>query len=81
PDLSSFAIKIVDFGADGAYGGGDDVDSGDITITINTNNQWQGVDIDLSTLTSLTTKGAVSQFVIVGSADGTVYLDNLYFNN
>tara|TARA_B110000444_G_C18850616_1_gene605285 strand:- start:4252 stop:5721 length:1470 start_codon:yes stop_codon:yes gene_type:complete len=80
-DLSSFKIKIVDFGADGAYGGGDDVDGGEAEITITTNNQWQGVDIDLSTLTSLTTKGAISQFVIVGTADGTVYLDNIYFNN
>jgi hypothetical protein len=80
-DLSSFKIKIVDFGADGAYGGGDDVDGGEEEITITTNNQWQGVDIDLSTLTSLTTKGAISQFVIVGTADGTVYIDNLYFNN
>ena len=80
-DLSSFKIKIVDFGADGAYGGGDDVDGGEAEITITTNNQWQGVDIDLSTLTSLTTKGAISQFVIVGTADGTVYIDNIYFNN
>tara|TARA_B110000003_G_scaffold128540_1_gene130546 strand:+ start:9030 stop:10823 length:1794 start_codon:yes stop_codon:yes gene_type:complete len=80
-DLSSFKIKIVDFGADGAYGGGDDVDGGETEITITTSNQWQGVDIDLSTLTSLTTKGAISQFVIVGTADGTVYIDNLYFNN
>ena len=80
-DLASFKIKIVDFGADGAYGGGDDVDGGETEITITTNNQWQGLDIDLSTLTSLTTKGAISQFVIVGTADGTLYIDNLYFNN
>ena len=80
-DLTSFKIKIVDFGADGSYGGGDDVESAETEISISTNNQWVGVDIDLSTLTSLTTKGAISQFVIVGTADGTVYVDNLYFNN
>ncbi|MGO4904815.1 T9SS type A sorting domain-containing protein [Flavobacterium sp. W20_MBD1_R3] len=77
PDVTTFKIKIVDFGADGAYQGNDDKEF-EITRTL-TLSGWNSLEIPLSEFTGLTTKANIAQFVFSGSA-GTIYLDNVYFN-
>ena len=81
-DAASFKLKLVDFGANGAFGGGDDREH---EITLNTSSSpavtagaWNSLDIPLSALTGLTTRGNLAQLIIAGSSR-TVYLDNLYF--
>lgn len=76
---SEFKVKLVDFGANGVSGGGDDVEheikfgSGTMSTGI-----WVSLDISLSEFTNLTTRGHISQIIISGDPD-TVYIDNMYF--
>ena len=81
-DFSYFAVKLVDFGADGAFGGGDDVEH-EIQYTTPATGQWISYDIPLSDFTGLTTRANMSQYIFVGQPTGsnTVYIDNVYFHN
>ncbi|MCK6560360.1 hypothetical protein HUU39_02695 [candidate division KSB1 bacterium] len=79
---AAFRIKLVDFGADGAFGGGNDVEH-ELTFTqtstppLATGN-WVSFDIPLADFTGLTTKGHLAQLIISGDLK-TVYIDNVYF--
>lgn len=82
-DPAVFKVKLVDFGADGAFGGGDDVEH---EITLNSastpplaTGSWVGFDIPLSEFSGLTTRGHVAQLIISGDPN-TVFIDNLYFH-
>jgi hypothetical protein len=81
-DFTQFKIKLVDFGANGAFGGGDDVEH-EITIPSPAKGSWVSLDIPLSSFTGLTTKAHIAQLIYVGSPAGntTVYVDNVYFHN
>lgn len=80
-DFTFFAIKLVDFGADAAFGGGDDVEH-QINFEAPVQGEWISYDIPLSDFTGLTTKGNIAQYILVGQPTGTttVYVDNLYFH-
>ncbi|MFZ9898755.1 MAG: hypothetical protein ACO3F5_04875 [Gemmatimonadaceae bacterium] len=78
---AGFKIKLVDFGANGVFGGGDDKEH---EITLNTTSSpsiatgtWNSIDIPFSAFTGLTTRGKLAQMIISGSP--TAYLDNVYF--
>ena len=84
-----FKMKIVDFGANGAFGdgagnaGGDDVEH-EITLDASStpplsSYRWVSYDIPLSDFTGLTTQGAIAQVIISGDPN-TVYIDNIYFH-
>jgi len=64
-DFTFFGIKLVDFGADGAYDGGDDVEH---QVNFNTPQQgeWINYDIPLNDFTNLTTKEHMAQYILVG---------------
>ncbi|MCB0314834.1 MAG: glycosyl hydrolase family 16, partial [Calditrichaeota bacterium] len=77
-----FKIKLVDFGADGAFGGGDDVEH-ELTLDATTtpaiaSESWVGLDIPLADFTGLTTTGHLAQLIISGDLS-TLYVDNVYF--
>lgn len=79
---SFLKVKLVDFGADGVFGGGDDVEheltlDGSTTPALRTG-EWASLDIPLSAFTGLVTRGHLAQLIFV-SEPNTVYLDNLYF--
>lgn len=76
---NNFKILLVDFGANGIYGGGDDV-SHEVTITSPTlvSNNWVSIDIPLTAFTGLTTKAHLGQMVLSGSLPN-VFVDNVYF--
>lgn len=80
PNSTSFRFKIVDFGANGAFGGGDDVEH-ESTI-VPTLNGWNHVAVPLSGMTGLTTKSNIAQLIFASSPAGTsvVYLDNIMFS-
>lgn len=78
-----FKIKLVDFGADGAWGGGDDVEH-EIWIDANystplQSETWVTFDIPLSEFINLTTVEHLAQLIISGDPN-TVYIDNVLFH-
>lgn len=80
PNSTSFRFKVVDFGANGAFGGGDDVEH-ETTITP-TLNGWNHVAVPIASMTGLTTKSNIAQLVFAGSPAGSsvVYIDNVMFS-
>ena len=76
PDASTFHVKLVDFGADAAYGGGDDSEH-ELTFTP-AQNTWVSYDIPLADFTGLTSRAHLAQLIFV-SSNSTVYMDNVYF--
>ncbi len=77
-----FKIKLVDFGPDGVFDGGDDTERGaDVRRDDDAgtgDGQWVSFDIPLADFTALTTTGAIAQLIISGDPN-TVYVDNVYF--
>ena len=76
---NNFKVLLVDFGANGVFGGGDDVQH-EITVTAPTlvSNNWVSLDVPLSQFTGLTTRAHVAQLVLSGTVPN-VYVDNVYF--
>ncbi|MCF7826216.1 MAG: lamin tail domain-containing protein, partial [Candidatus Marinimicrobia bacterium] len=78
-DPAIFKVKLVDWGADAAYGGGDDVEH-ELTFTAPTlmTESWVSLDMPLADFTGLTTRGHIAQLILTGDPN-TVYLDNVFF--
>ncbi|SHK46017.1 Ig-like domain (group 2) [Epilithonimonas mollis] len=78
---AKFKIQVVDFGADGVYGGTDDK-TGEITYTTPTlqGQNWISIDIPLSSLSGLTTKSHIGQLIFEGTNIPNFYADNIYFH-
>ena len=76
-----FRVKLVDFGADGGFQGGDDTE-GQIEFTV-TPNTWVSLDIPLADFTTLTNKKNIAQLILSAAPAGAanVYVDNVYFHN
>jgi len=79
-DATEIKIKLVDFGADGAFDGGDDVEH-EITIQSPAQQSWISVDIPLTDFTGLTTKSNIAQLIYSAQPSGaaTIFVDNVYF--
>jgi hypothetical protein len=79
-DITQFSIKLVDFGANGIYQGGDDVEH-QINYPSPAQGQWVSYDIPLSDFTGLTTTSNIAQYILVGqpTAATTIWIDNMYF--
>jgi hypothetical protein len=79
---AAFRIKLVDFGADGSWSGGDDVEH-ELVFDENSNpalqsGSWLSFDIPMSDFAGLTTSAHLAQLLISGDPN-TVYVDNIYF--
>lgn len=77
PNSTVFKIKLVDFGADGNFGGGDDTEH-ELTYNAPTLNTWNSLDIPLSDFTNLVNRAHLAQLIFVGS-NSTIYMDNIFF--
>jgi hypothetical protein len=80
-----FKIKLVDFGADGAFGGGDDAEHEltytDASVPALATASWVSFDIPLTDFVNLTTRAHVAQLIIVSDpGPNTVFVDNVYFH-
>ncbi len=82
PDATVFKIKLVDFGPDGGFEGGDDTEH-EITFTAPASNQWISYDIPLTDFVGLTNRANIAQYILVAEPTGTatVFMDNMYFRN
>lgn len=78
PDGTTFKVKLVDFGADGVFAGGDDTES-ELSYTP-AQGQWVSYDIPLSDFTGLASRAHLAQMLFIGS-NNTLYVDNVYFYN
>lgn len=80
PNSTSLRFKLVDFGTDGAFGGGDDKEH-ETTVTP-TINGWMHVAVPIANMTGLTTKANIAQLIFASSPAGTsvIYLDNIIFS-
>ena len=80
-DFTFFGVKLVDFGADGAFGGGDDVEH-QINFDMPAQAGWNTYDIPLSDFAGLTTTSNIAQYILVGQPTGTttIYVDNVLFH-
>jgi hypothetical protein len=81
-DNTAFKVKLVDFGANGVFGGGDDSEH-EVTLSATTTptitaGAWSSLDIPFSMFAGLAARAHLAQIIISGSSP-TVYLDNLYF--
>ena len=78
-DVTKFYVKLVDFGADAAWGGGDDVEQ-ELSFTP-TASTWNSINIPLTDFTGLVTKAHLAQYILKCDPYGTgnVYIDNMYF--
>ena len=79
-DFTFFGVKLVDFGADGAFGGGDDTEH-QVNFENPAQEQWVSLDIPLSDFVSLMGRKNIAQLILVGqpTASTTVFVDNVYF--
>ncbi|MXX77975.1 MAG: hypothetical protein F4Z33_03115 [Gemmatimonadales bacterium] len=79
---AALRIKLVDFGADGVFGGGDDSEH-EISLTAASEptalatTRWVSFDIPLSEFASLAARDHLAQLIISGDPN-TVFVDNVY---
>lgn len=80
PNSTSFRYKLVDFGADGVFGGGDDKEH-ELTTTP-TLAGWNHIEVPLANFTGLTTRGHIAQLIFASAPAGSsvVYVDNILFS-
>lgn len=81
PNMTEFRVKLVDFGNDLNYGGGDDTEH-ELSFTPTLEN-WVNLDIPLTNFTSLVAKNHIAQLIFSGNpvGSGVVYVDNVLFHN
>ena len=80
PNVTLFRVKLVDFGADGSFGGGDDTEH-ELVFSSLAQGEWISLNMPLSEFTGLTGRKNIAQYIFSGQPTGalTVYIDNLYF--
>ena len=77
---AAFRVKLVDFGSDGSFGGGDDSEH-EIALTAESglaSRTWVSFDVPLTDFAGLAATSSLAQLIISGDPN-TVYLDNIYF--
>lgn len=82
PDAETYRIKLVDFGPDGGFDGGDDTEH-ELIYENPARGEWISLDIPISDFEGLTTKGNIAQLIFSGLPSGglTLFIDNIYFHN
>ncbi|MBK9254116.1 MAG: Ig-like domain-containing protein [Saprospiraceae bacterium] len=73
-------VIVVDFGADRAFGGGDDTrHSTTFTAPTLMSQKWIPINIPFSTLTMLGSRANLAQIILEGGDNSDLYVDNIYF--
>ena len=80
PDANDFKIKLVDFGADAAFGGGDDSEH-ELVFTAPATETWVSYNIPLVLFTNLLSREHLAQLIFSKAPMGTLYIDNVYYYN
>ncbi|WP_284651997.1 glycosyl hydrolase family 16 [Flavobacterium terrisoli] len=82
PAGANFRIQLVDFGADAAYGGGNDTSS-TMTYTAPTlvSQSWISLDIPFTAFAGLASRAHLAQIIFEGTNITNFYADNIYLYN
>ncbi|MEQ8525313.1 Ig-like domain-containing protein [Gracilimonas sp.] len=84
PNGSAFAVNLRDFGADDAFGGGDDTIASTVVSTGNNpvlvSGQWININLDISGMANKSNLGQIVFDSDQGAAlqGATIYVDNIY---
>ena len=80
-NMTEFRVKLVDFGNDLSYAGGDDTEH-ELSFTP-TLESWMTLDIPLTNFLNLASNNHIAQLIFSGnpSGSGVVYVDNVLFHN
>jgi hypothetical protein len=81
-NATQFRIKLVDFGANGNFGGGDDTES-ELTFNAPALNTWVTYNIPLSSFTGLTSRANLAQYILSAMPNtiADFYIDNMLFTS
>jgi hypothetical protein len=75
-------VKVVDFGANGVFSGGDDTThSTTFTAPTLVSQAWIPIDIPFSTMTGLASRAHLAQIILEGGDGSSIYVDNIYLYN
>lgn len=78
-------VIVVDFGANGVFGGGDDTrHSTTFTATTTTavvSQNWISIEIPFSAMPGLLSRSNLAQIILEGGDNSILYVDNIYFHN
>ena len=83
PDSTRVGVKLVDFGAGGVFGGGDDSEfevgfDSSSTPRLQTG-QWMSLEIPMTSFTGLLAQQHIAQLILSGT-ESTVWVANVYFH-
>lgn len=82
PNITDLGIKLVDFGANGAFdeSGGDDVEH-QIDFSGIAQGQWVSYDLPLADFSGLVSRDNLAQYIFAAQPSGgaTLFIDNVYF--
>lgn len=83
PNISTFRIKLVDFGANGVWEQtNSDNTEHEVSVDMSGHlGQWRRIRIPLSDFTGLTARGHLAQIIFSTPAAGTVFVDNVFFSS
>ncbi len=75
-------IIVVDFGANGVFGGGDDTrHSTTFTAPFLVSQNWMSINIPFSAMPGLASRSNIAQIILEGGDGSVIYVDNVYFYN
>ena len=75
-------VLVVDFGANGVYGGGDDTrHSTTFLAPFLVSQNWMAIDIPFSAMPGLLSRSHLAQIILEGGDGSVIYVDNIYFYN
>jgi hypothetical protein len=75
-------VLVVDFGADGVFGGGDDTrHSTTFTAPTLVSQNWVSIDIPFSAMPNLASREHLAQIIFEGGDNSILWVDNIYFYN
>ncbi|MBD3581884.1 Ig-like domain-containing protein [Flavobacterium selenitireducens] len=82
PAGATFQVQLLDAGADGALGGGNDTNA-TVTFTAPTlvSQNWISLNIPLANFGALASRAHLAQLIFVGNNITNFYADNIYFVN
>ncbi|MFY7963368.1 MAG: hypothetical protein ACOVO1_00575 [Chitinophagaceae bacterium] len=73
-------VLVIDFGADGVYGGGDDTrHSTTFTAPTLVTQTWIPIDIAFANMPNLARRNNLAQIILEGGDNSSLYVDNVYF--
>jgi hypothetical protein len=73
-------VLVVDFGANRAFGGGDDTrHSTTFVAPFLATQVWKGIDIPFTAMPGLLSRSNLAQIILEGGDGSTLYVDNVYF--